>query len=179
MLKTHRCDAVLLIIRCCYFDEPALILTLLIPVLSHHLQEYDLSLCVSLLSLFDFRGDKRVTRQDWIRGTRALTLHAMGEDDELWKVLLAKFDTAKMGAVDLNRIEDLVPIDPRISLLMKAMFNSVTTLSDGMLRAQGKMETGEVSARHCKVCTHAYYSASVLPHAMSLLPDSCIRAGAA
>lgn len=100
-------------------------------------------MCVSLLSLFDFRGDKRVTRQDWIRGTRALTLHSLGEDDTLWELLLQKFDTRREGWVDLHRIEDLVPIDPRISLLMKAMFNSVTTLSDGMLRAQGKMETGE------------------------------------
>ena len=105
--------------------------------------EYDLSLCVSLLSLFDFRGDKRVTRQDWVRGTRALTLNEMGEDDLLWQTLLDKFDSQHVGAVDLRRIEDLVPIDPRISLLMKAMFNSVTTLTDGMLRAQGKMETGE------------------------------------
>ena len=100
-------------------------------------------MCVSLLSLFDFRGDKRVTRQDWVRGTRALTLNSLGEDDALWELLLQKFDTRREGWVDLTRIEDLVPIDPRISMLMKAMFNSVTTLSDGMLRAQGKMETGE------------------------------------
>ena len=65
----------------------------------------------------------------------------------LWELLLQKFDTRREGWVDLPRIEDLVPIDPRISMLMKAMFNSVTTLSDGMLRAQGKMETGETSAK--------------------------------
>ena len=97
-------------------------------------------MCVSLLSLFDFRGDKRVTARR--RGTRT-TLNSLGEDDALWELLLQKFDTRREGWVDLTRIEDLVPIDPRISMLMKAMFNSVTTLSDGMLRAQGKMETGE------------------------------------
>ena len=30
-----------------------------------------------------------------------------------------------------------------ISLLLKAMFSSVTTLSDGMLRAQGKLDSSE------------------------------------
>ena len=99
-------------------------------------------MCVSLLSLFDFRGDRRVTREDWIRGTRALTLHAMGEDNVLWELLLSKFDTNQVGSVDLSRIEDMVPIDPRISLLLKAMFNSVTTLTDGLVKAQGKMNAG-------------------------------------
>ena len=49
------------------------------------IQSYDLSLCVSLLSMFDFRGDRKVTRQDWVRGTRALTLNMMGEDEKLFK----------------------------------------------------------------------------------------------
>ena len=111
-------------------------------------QEYDLSLCVSLLSLFDFRGDKRVTRQDWTRGTRALTLHAMGEDDKLWDLLLSKFDTRGTGSVDVSLVEDLVPIDPRTSLLLKAMFSSVTTLIDSMIKAQSKIDAGSELRKH-------------------------------
>ena len=85
---------------------------------------------------------------DWMRGTRALMLNAMGEDDHLWETLLRKYgirrrqdDERQQPVIDLRRIEDLVPIDPRISLLLKAMFSSVTTLSDGMLRAQGKLDS--------------------------------------
>ena len=70
----------------------------------------------------------------------------MGEDDGLWTTLLSKYglrSQEQQGAIDLRRIEDLVPIDPRISLLLKAMFSSVTTLSDDMLRAQGKLDSVE------------------------------------
>lgn len=81
--------------------------------------EYDLSLCVSLLSMLDFRGDKRVYNEDWRRGTRAMALHAMGEDDDLWSKLLDKFGTADGEAIDLRNVEDLVPIDPRVGLLLK------------------------------------------------------------
>ena len=91
-----------------------------LPSASCAAQEYDLSLCVSLLAMLDFRGERKVTREDWKRGTRAMALHAMGEDDALWRKLLDRFDPSREGVIDLRGIEDLIPMDPRVTLLLKA-----------------------------------------------------------
>ena len=89
--------------------------------------DYDLSLCVSLLAMLDFRGDKQVYREDWQRGTRAMNLIAMGEDDGLWSKLLDKFGAGDGVAIDLRKVEDLVPIDPRVGLLLKVCVASAST----------------------------------------------------
>ena len=47
---------------------------------------YDISLCVSLLSLYDFDGDGLISQEDWRRGTRSMNLAVMGDDDDLWEV---------------------------------------------------------------------------------------------
>ena len=60
--------------------------------------------CVSLLSLFDFDGDRLVSQADWRRGTRTLGLLDMSEDEGLWRVLLEKFDTGQ-GTIPLDKIE--------------------------------------------------------------------------
>ena len=67
--------------------------------------------------MLNFQGTNRVSREDWRRGTRAMALHDMGEDDKLWEKLLQKFGSN--DTIDLRNIEDLVPIDPRVSLLLK------------------------------------------------------------
>ena len=42
----------------------------------------------------------------------ALMLHAMGEDDVLWQMLLKKFDTDQVGSADTSRNpRDSIPLD--------------------------------------------------------------------
>ena len=118
-------------------------------------QEYDLSLCVSLLSMLDFRGDKRVHREDWRRGTRAMALHAMGEDDGLWAKLLDKFGARDSESIDLRTVEDLVPIDPRVGLLLKvALAARLFPCSATRLHARAALQgTPPIADEHSR-CPH-------------------------
>ena len=72
----------------------------------------DLSLCATLLSLFDFSAHGEVTRLDWERGLGTLLLGGYAEDQNLWAKLLELYDPHKKGAVQLAYVRDILPIDP-------------------------------------------------------------------
>ena len=50
-----------------------------------------------------------------------MQLAEMGEDDTLWAQLLKKYGGDIDDAIALDRLADYVPLDPRVSLMMKAM----------------------------------------------------------
>ena len=68
----------------------------------------DLSLCVTLLSLFDFSAQGCVTRDDWTRGLSTLLLGGLSEDEGLWQRLLEMYDAQKTGTVQLEKVRDVL-----------------------------------------------------------------------
>ena len=111
---------------------------------------YDISFCVSLISLFDFAGAGVVTRDDWRRGTRSLKMAAMGEDDTLWDVLLNQFDPERSGVIRLEMVQDLVAIDPRMGMLLNAMVQTITSLHTEV-EAAGKKAAHDVEVKRRRV----------------------------
>ena len=110
------------------------------PQVEAETEQYDISLCVSLLSMFDFDGDRLVSKDDWRRGARSMNLGVLADDDSLWEILKGKFsqhDSPSMVSVDL--IDDLNPIDPRLSLLLRAIYHSVVVVSDRVDGMQGAL----------------------------------------
>ena len=78
----------------------------------------------------------------------------MGEDEALWERLVAKFGGERdasgsgVGLIRIDRIADLVPMDPRLNLMMKAMVSSVAGVSERLERAQARAATqGERKAQ--------------------------------
>ena len=100
----------------------------------------DLSLAATLLSLFDFNADGAVTRAEWERGLSTLLLGGLLEDNGLFDQLLERYDTNGTGAVQLNKIRDVLPIDPRISVLMQQLVHSVAGCREYVAAATKKQQ---------------------------------------
>ena len=98
----------------------------------------DLSLCATLLSLFDFGAHGYVTRKDWDRGLSTLLLGGLSEDESLWVKLLELYDPEDKGAVKLAAVRDLLPIDPRISVLLQQLVHSVAGCREYVAQATKK-----------------------------------------
>ena len=115
---------------------------------------YDLTTCATLISTFDFQHRGYVDREDWQRGCRMMLLSDMGNDDQLWATLLQKFGMrGEEDAVDLRRIEDLTPMDPRMNLMMKAMVASVAGVSERLERAQKRAQDQSASRANRVILT--------------------------
>ena len=100
----------------------------------------DLSLCATLLSLFDFGAHGYVTRKDWDRGLSTLLLGGLSEDESLWVKLLELYDPEDKGAVKLAAVRDLLPIDPRISVLLQQLVHSVAGCREYVAQATKKAQ---------------------------------------
>ena len=100
----------------------------------------DLSLCATLLSLFDFSAQGFVTRGDWDRGLSTLLLGGLSEDEGLWQRLLEMYDPLNKGAVQLEKVRDVLPIDPRISVLLQQLVHSVAGCREYVAAATRKQE---------------------------------------
>ena len=106
----------------------------------------DLSLCATLLSLFDFSAQGHVTRIDWERGLSTLLLGGLSDDEKLWQKLLEMYDPDSKGAVQLKSVRDLLPIDPRISVLLQQLVHSVAGCRE-FVSNQTKKQTRDVEMR--------------------------------
>ena len=109
-------------------------------------QRFDLTTCATLMSCFDFGHRGYVDREDWRKGTYMLQLAEMGEDDELWAMLLRKYGGHIEHGIALDRLADFVPLDPRVNLMMKAMVASVSAVTDRFDRAQERAKNQSASA---------------------------------
>ena len=68
-----------------------------------------------------------------------LLLAEMGEDDALWSKAVQAFGGGggvPEECVELARLQDVVPMDPRVSLMMRAMVASVGHVTDKLERSQ-------------------------------------------
>jgi hypothetical protein len=109
-------------------------------------QGSDLSLCATLLSLFDFNALGEVSKADWERGTTTLLLGELGKDDVLWTRLLGLYDPSGKGAIQLDRVRDILPIDPRISVLLQQLVHAVAGCREFMA-AEKKKQTQQQEVR--------------------------------
>ena len=100
----------------------------------------DLSLCATLISLFDFNALGEVSLKDWERGTSTLLLGELGKDADLWQRLLSLYDPKGTGAVQLDRVRDLLPIDPRITVLLQQLVHAVAGCREFVAGALQKAE---------------------------------------
>ena len=101
----------------------------------------DLSLCVTLLSLFDFDGDTLVTQDDWKRGAKHLQLEYMGEDDALWSLLLSKFRSAEEPeSVSVPLVMHSTSIKPEVTMMFKLLYNGVVSTAESVEKAQAKLK---------------------------------------
>jgi hypothetical protein len=118
---------------------------------------YDLSTCATLISCFDFNHRGFVDRDDWRRGTKMLSLVEMGEDEALWTKLVSKYGSN--GSVNVARLAEVVPMDPRQLLMMKAMMSSIAGFSDSVCSNWNRA----THRRHCAyIYRHALTTATLL-----------------
>ena len=103
-------------------------------------------LCLSLLPLFNFSTPNRVTNADWQRGTQALCLHDMAKDDTTWTNLLRFYGDATGTAVDLARVQYLVPLEPHIAAILRAIVTAVD-LSKAKHEVDDRKQAAEVEVR--------------------------------
>ena len=99
---------------------------------------HDTQLCLSLLPLFNFSEPSKVNYDDWVRGTRALRLHEMAGDPELWEQLVMLYGDASRRSIDLAKVTFLVPMEPHISLLFRAMVDGLSRVTDVATGQQNK-----------------------------------------
>ena len=124
----------------------------------------DVSLCVTLVSLFDFSAKGQVSKTDWERGTSTLLLGELGKDGSLWDKLLNLYDPLNSGSVQLDRVKDVrltdrmptptptpspsqapfrfgsqvLPIDPRISVLLQQLVHAVAGCREFVAQSTAK-----------------------------------------
>ena len=101
-------------------------------------RKHDLSLCATLISLFDFGASGEVSRSDWERGTSTLLLGGLGKDDTLWHRLLTMYDQKGTGSVSMAAVRDVLPIDPRISVLLQQLVHAVAGCREYVAAATNK-----------------------------------------
>ena len=114
-------------------------------------QMTDLTLCFSLCSLFDFDKSGMVTQEDWIRGMQCLMLDDLGNDPKMWAKMTEMHGVRDGGKamVDVNRLADIVPIDPRVAVLLNAVVKGLVGMRDFVERSFRK-ETKEAEVKQSR-----------------------------
>ena len=111
-------------------------------------QTSDLTVCISLASLFDFEKTGYVSQENWAKGMTTLMLEDWGNDPKMWQRLLeihGSRDT-KIQGLDVQRLTDVVPIDPRVAVLLNAIVNGLVGMRDFVGRSLRK-ETREADLK--------------------------------
>ena len=100
----------------------------------------DLSLCMSLCSLFDFNKDGLITQEDWQAGMSTLMMGDLANDPRMWNKLVEMHGKRDGGhtMVEQERLADVVPIDPRVAVLLNAIVKGLVGLKDFVERSARK-----------------------------------------
>lgn len=111
----------------------------------------DLTVCISLASLFDFDSIGRVSQENWTKGMATLMLQDLGTDPKIWSKLVdmhGKRDGGK-ASLTVDSLKDVVPIDPRVSVLLNAIVKGLVGLNDFVRRSLRK-EDKEFDSRRTR-----------------------------
>ena len=104
-------------------------------------QTSQLTVCISLASLFDFEKTGFVTQSNWQKGMATLMLEELGMDEKIWSHLTGihgSKDMASKGQLAVQSLTDVVPIDPRVSVLLQAIVKGLVGLDDFVKRTLRK-----------------------------------------
>lgn len=94
------------------------------------------SLCLSLLPLFNFSGSASVNYDEWQRGARSLGLAHLADDRSVWTEMTelygdgASHSDNRQASVDLERVAYLVPLEPHVQSLMRAIVFAIDHVKD-------------------------------------------------
>jgi hypothetical protein len=111
-------------------------------------QMSELTVCISLASLFDFQKSGFISQENWQKGMATLMMDELGTDPKIWEKLVGMHGSrdAGKGRLDLQRLTDVVPIDPRVSVLLNAIVKGLVGMRDFIHRSMRK-ETKEVELK--------------------------------
>ena len=95
-------------------------------------QTSELTVCISLASLFDFEKTGHITQENWQKGMTTLMMEELGMDPKVWERLVGMHGSkdAGKGRLDVQRLTDVVPIDPRVSVLLNAIVKGLVGMRD-------------------------------------------------
>lgn len=114
-------------------------------------QTSELTVCISLASLFDFEQSGKISQENWQKGMATLMLEELGTDPKIWSRLVDMHGGRDGGSTHLNvqRLKDVVPIDPRVSVLLNAIVKGLVGMRDFVKRSLRKEEK-EVDLRRSR-----------------------------
>ena len=104
-------------------------------------QTSQLTVCVSLASLFDFEKTGFISKTNWEKGMSTLMMEELGTDAKIWSHLTdihGSKDMATKGQLDVQKLSDVVPIDPRVAVLLNAIVKGLVGLNDFVRRTMRK-----------------------------------------
>lgn len=109
---------------------------------AHKKQMSELTLCFSLCSLFDFDKTGFISHEDWQRGMATLMLQDLGDDPKIWQKMTEMHGTRDGGKafMDVSRLSDIVPIDPRVAVLLNAIVKGLVGMREFVTRSYRKEE---------------------------------------
>lgn len=113
-------------------------------------QTSELTVCISLASLFDFEKSGYVSQENWQKGMATLMMEELGKDAKVWERLVGMHGSkdAGKGRLDIQRLTDVVPIDPRVSVLLNAIVKGLVGMRDFIGRTYRKEEKEKDLRKH-------------------------------
>ena len=109
-------------------------------------------MCISLASLFDFEKTGFISKTNWEKGMSTLMMEELGTDAKIWSHLTdihGSKDMATKGQLDVQKLSDVVPIDPRVAVLLNAIVKGLVSLSDFVKRSLHK-EGREIDSKRTR-----------------------------
>jgi hypothetical protein len=102
----------------------------------------ELTICISLASLFDFEQSGIISHENWQKGMATLMLEELGADPKIWSKLVDMHGGRDGGTTHLHaqHLKDVVPIDPRVSVLLNAIVKGLVGMRDFVKRSLRKEE---------------------------------------
>ena len=118
------------------------------------------SLCLSLLPLFNFGGSSVVTYDEWQRGARSLGLAHLADDQSVWTEMTELYGDGashadnRHASVDLERVAYLVPLEPHVQSLMRAIVFAIDHVKD-FAATQIRKQTKQTEMKTSGACARA------------------------
>lgn len=114
-------------------------------------QTSELTVCISLASLMDFESCGLVSQENWMKGMATLAMEDLGNDPKIWEKLMGMHGGRDGGKahLDVQRLKDVVPIDPRVGVLLNAIVKGLVSLSDFVKRSLHK-EGREIDSKRTR-----------------------------
>ena len=116
-------------------------------------QTSQLTVAISLASLFDFEKTGFVSKENWTKGMTTLMMEELGMDPKVWAHLVdihGSKDMQTKGQLDVNKLTDVVPIDPRVAVLLNAIVKGLVGMRDFVARStRREVREADIKRNRC------------------------------